>query len=104
MNDLINCVHARPFAQRYLILLALGRGTYKPVDVGTLDQREAAELARRILQAAKLEGWQIGKSRVFLRAGQLAALESARGRRLTVSALVIQVKSKYFELQSMPVQ
>lgn len=33
---------------------------------------------------------QIGKTRVFLRAGQLAQLEGARGRRLTASALTIQ--------------
>ena len=33
---------------------------------------------------------QIGKTRVFLRAGQLAQLEGARGRRLTSSALIIQ--------------
>jgi len=33
---------------------------------------------------------QIGKTRVFLRAGQLAQLEGARGRRLTASALIIQ--------------
>ena len=40
-----------------------------------LDEAGAAELSRRILQAVKLQGWQLGKTRVFLRAGQLALLE-----------------------------
>lgn len=37
--------------------------------------KQVAELGRRILYATQLEGWQLGKSRVFLRAGQLAQLE-----------------------------
>jgi hypothetical protein len=43
---------------------------------------QVADLCRRVLFAAQLEGWQLGKSRVFLRAGQLAQLEvSWRGWR-----------------------
>lgn len=80
----------RPFVQRYNILLAGGRGGYAPVDARALEDSAAAELARRVLQAARLGGWQIGKTRVFLRAGQLAQLEGARGRRLTLSAITIQ--------------
>jgi len=76
--------------QRYNILSAGGRGGYAPVDADALDDAGAAELARRLLQAARLAGWQIGKTRVFLRAGQLAQLEGARGRRLTASAVAIQ--------------
>ncbi len=49
----------RPFAQRYMILIANGRGAYKPIDLDSLDQALAAELVRRILQAARLEGWQV---------------------------------------------
>ncbi len=45
-------------------------------------------------QAARLSGWQIGKTRVFLRAGQLAQLEGARGRRLTASAVTIQASAQ----------
>lgn len=45
-------------------------------------------------QAARLSGWQIGKTRVFLRAGQLAQLEGARGRRLTASAVTIQARAR----------
>eukprot|EP00884_Botryococcus_braunii_P001103 jgi/Botrbrau1/10994/Bobra.0234s0017.1 len=80
----------RPFAQRYNVLLATGKGTYKPLDMDTLDEATAMELSRRILQVVRLQGWQIGKTRVFLRAGQLAQLEGARGKRLTMSAIVIQ--------------
>eukprot|EP00891_Asterochloris_glomerata_P005032 jgi/Astpho2/5032/e_gw1.00071.58.1_t len=80
----------RPFVQRYHILLARGKGTYNPIDASELADEEAADLSRRILQAVRLEGWQIGKSRVFLRAGQLAQMEGARGRHLTASAIIIQ--------------
>lgn len=51
---------------------------------------QVADLARRILFASQLEGWQLGRSRVFLRAGQLAQLEGARGRRLSAAAVRIQ--------------
>ena len=40
-----------------------------------LQEAEAAEISRKVLQAVKILGWQMGKSRVFLRAGQLAQLE-----------------------------
>jgi myosin-5 len=36
---------------------------------------QIAEVSRRILFSSQLDGWQLGKSRVFLRAGQLAQLE-----------------------------
>ena len=61
--------------QRYHILLARGKGTYNPIDASELADEQAADLSRRILQAVRLDGWQIGKSRVFLRAGQLAQME-----------------------------
>lgn len=38
-------------------------------------QVQLADVSRRILFASQLEGWQLGRSRVFLRAGQLAQLE-----------------------------
>lgn len=47
-------------------------------------------MVRRILGASQLDGWQLGRTRVFLRAGQLAQLEGARGRRLAQAALRIQ--------------
>jgi myosin heavy subunit len=33
-------------------------------------------VCREVLTLAALQGWQIGTTRVFLRAGQLAALEA----------------------------
>ena len=101
----------RPFVRRYGVLLADPCSSSSSpsiinssvrFDVDSLDDASAAAAARAILQAAlpassaekgrgSLDrGWQIGKTRVFLRAGQLAALEGARGRRLTTSALAIQ--------------
>ena len=49
----------RPFVQRYAILLANGRGAYQPLDADCMEQRELAETVRRLLQAAKLDGWQV---------------------------------------------
>ncbi|KAL3147636.1 hypothetical protein ABBQ38_014686 [Trebouxia sp. C0009 RCD-2024] len=80
----------RPFAIRYNILLASGRGAYRHLDPETLQDDEAADISRKVLQAVKIMGWQLGKTRVFLRAGQLAQLEGARGTRLTASAITIQ--------------
>lgn len=65
----------RPFAIRYNILLASGRGAYRHLDPETLQDDEAADISRKVLQAVKIMGWQLGKTRVFLRAGQLAQLE-----------------------------
>lgn len=76
LSSVYDCSGAcRPFAQRYNVLLAVGRGEYNPLDMDTLDEATASELSRRILQVVRLQGWQIGKTRVFLRAGQLAQLE-----------------------------
>ena len=49
----------RPFAQRYAILLANGRGAYRPLDLDSMDERQSAEAVRKILQAAGLDGWQV---------------------------------------------
>ena len=65
----------RPFAQRYNVLLAVGKGEYAPLDMQALDDDTAAQLSKRILIVSGLKGWQLGKSRIFLRAGQLAQLE-----------------------------
>ena len=53
------------------MLLTSGKGAYQPLDMN-LSNEDAAGLCRRILQATKAQGWQLGRSRVFLRAGQLA--------------------------------
>ena len=47
----------------------------QPQDVEYLDNETAGELCTRILRRTDLDGWQIGKTRVFLRAGQLAQIE-----------------------------
>ena len=65
----------RPFAIRYNILLASGRGAYRHLNPETLQEDEAADISRKVLQAVKVMGWQMGETRVFLRAGQLAQLE-----------------------------
>lgn len=87
-----------PFAQRYCILL----GRKKLVELGlpvtqsgfvdwyTVTDDQLLSVCKHILYGSGLENWQLGKTRVFLRAGQLAQLEGARGRRLTVSAVQIQ--------------
>ncbi|DBB00655.1 hypothetical protein WJX82_006589 [Trebouxia sp. C0006] len=80
----------RPFAIRYNILLASGRGAYRHLNPETLQEDEAADISRKVLQAVKVMGWQMGETRVFLRAGQLAQLEGARGTRLSASAVTIQ--------------
>ena len=52
----------RPFVQRYMILVANGRGAYHPMDVENMDQAQAGECVRKILQAAKVDGWQVRSS------------------------------------------
>lgn len=56
-----------------MILIANGRGAYKPMDLDSLDQAQAAELVRRILQAAKLEGWQVRLARAAIERHDLLA-------------------------------
>ena len=78
----------RAFAARYGLLLPGGPPGAAALDA--MDDKEAASVARSLLTGAQMEGWQLGATRVFLRAGQLAVLEGARGRRLADAALVIQ--------------
>ena len=79
----------RAFVWRYGLLLPAS-AHYDPGSLDDADDASVAALAARILDGAGLVGWQAGKTRVFLRAGQLATLEGARGRRLTQAVLVIQ--------------
>ncbi len=53
------CLPCRPFVQRYMILVANGRGAYHPIDVESMDQVQAGEYVRKILQAARVDGWQV---------------------------------------------
>ncbi|KAL1548316.1 myosin-8-like [Salvia divinorum] len=47
---------------------------------------------KKLLKKADLEGYQIGKTKVFLRAGQMAELDSVRNQVLGKSASVVQRK------------
>ncbi|KAA3455721.1 myosin-8-like isoform X2 [Gossypium australe] len=52
--------------------------------------------SKRILEKSNLSGYQVGKTKVFLRAGQMAELDARRGAILGVSAIVIQRKVRAY--------
>ncbi|KAB2064988.1 hypothetical protein ES319_A09G059200v1 [Gossypium barbadense] len=52
--------------------------------------------SKRILEKSNLSGYQVGKTKVFLRAGQMAELDARRGAVLGVSAIVIQRKVRAY--------
>lgn len=86
-----------PFAQRYAPLLSHARRTElglnpssSNIDWDAMSDDALVDISKRVLYGAGLEGWQVGKTRVFLRAGQLAQLEGARGRVLSAAAVKIQ--------------
>eukprot|EP00887_Chlorella_sp_A99_P002927 scaffold24.g2927.t1 len=84
------------FAQRYALLLGAKDIASLPqtrrgfVDFYALSDQQVADIVRRVLSASRMEGWQLGRTRAFLRAGQLAQLEGSRGRRLAAAAVRIQ--------------
>ncbi|KAH9650533.1 Myosin2 [Citrus sinensis] len=51
---------------------------------------------KRLLQKVNLKGYQIGKTKVFLRAGQMAELDSRRTQVLGQSAIIIQSKVRSY--------
>ncbi|GAU25942.1 hypothetical protein TSUD_16800, partial [Trifolium subterraneum] len=51
---------------------------------------------KRLLDKANLKGYQVGKTKVFLRAGQMAELDACRAEVLGRSAIVIQKKARTF--------
>ncbi|XP_028794808.1 myosin-6 isoform X2 [Neltuma alba] len=53
-------------------------------------------VCKRILEKAGLQGYQIGKTKVFLRAGQMAELDTRRSEILGKSASIIQRKVRSF--------
>lgn len=87
-----------PFAQRYWILVAPGQlrsNQIQLTDRGCIDwqnlsQGDVTKLVKMIMAKTNLSGWQIGKTRIFLRTGQLAVLEGFRGRVLTSAASCVQ--------------
>lgn len=81
----------------------------KPIDVflarfGLLAPKAAAlffegkerEAIEGILSIAELDGWQIGDTKVFLRAGQMAILDVLRLRKLNAAATEIQSRARAF--------
>ncbi|CAI9117967.1 OLC1v1019461C1 [Oldenlandia corymbosa var. corymbosa] len=62
---------------------------------------EEVEACKRILERVDLKGYQVGKTKVFLRAGQMAELDAVRSEVLGKSARVIQRKVRsYFARKS----
>jgi myosin-5 len=93
-----------PFAQRYSLLLTrqnllshsipiTERGF---VDWNALTDDNKKLLVNMLMKKSKLTGWQLGKTRIFLRTGQLAALEGLRGRALMESVIIIQSSWRKF--------
>ncbi|EEF44325.1 myosin XI, putative [Ricinus communis] len=56
------------------------------------DSYDGPSACKRLLEKAKLQGYQIGKTKVFLRAGQMAELDARRNEVLGKSASIIQRK------------
>nr|GEV05451.1 myosin-6-like [Tanacetum cinerariifolium] len=61
-----------------------------------LDGNDEINACKRLLEKAGLEGYQIGKTKVFLRAGQMAELDARRTEVLGRSASIIQRKVRSF--------
>ena len=88
-----------PFARRYIMLADredLAKGGKFPLTEGgaidwlSLSLEQEAGVVDRIMRATGLEGWQLGRSKLFLRTGHLASLEAARGLVLTDAVVRIQ--------------
>ncbi|XP_019424641.1 PREDICTED: myosin-6-like [Lupinus angustifolius] len=60
---------------------------------------DAVAACKRILENVGLEGYQIGKTKVFLRAGQMAELDTHRSEILGKSASIIQRKVRSYLAQ-----
>ncbi|KAK8685437.1 hypothetical protein V6N13_041438 [Hibiscus sabdariffa] len=76
----------REFAVRFSILAP---ELLPKIKSGSFDEVSAS---KKILEKSKLKGYQIGKTKVFLRAGQMAELDALRVEVLARSASVIQRK------------
>ncbi len=81
--------HTQPFPlHSYALLLSDKHHTPRNWHHAPLDH--CVRAATTILSTANLHGSQVGKTRVFLKAGHLAALESARTMRITKAVVSIQ--------------
>ncbi|CAL5219117.1 g891 [Coccomyxa viridis] len=64
------------------------------------DDLDDADLARAACQKARLQGFQIGKTKIFLRAGQMAELDKIRTELLNRSAITLQRHARGFVKRS----
>ena len=58
---------------------------------------EETAVISQIIAEAKLDGWQMGKTKVFLRAGQMAVLDMMRHKRLNSAATAIQKEVRCYQ-------
>ncbi|KAI3806052.1 hypothetical protein L1987_21943 [Smallanthus sonchifolius] len=63
------------------------------VNKGNLDAKVAC---KKILDKVGLQGSQIGKTKVFLRAGQMAELDARKAQKLSITAKVVQRKIRTY--------
>ena len=96
-----------PFARRYIMLAAKsdleGKGFPKTdggaIDWLSLSLEQEASIVGAIMRNTSLEGWQLGRTKIFLRTGHLAYLETSRGRILTASVIVIQTSWRTYAVR-----
>lgn len=87
-----------PFVKRYSVLLShediessrIATTENGLIDWDALQDHQVSDLAVAIMQKSSLSGWQIGRTKIFLRTGQLAALEGQRGKVISDAVLKIQ--------------
>ncbi|XP_071718408.1 myosin-14-like [Rutidosis leptorrhynchoides] len=65
---------------------------FKVLSPNVKDLSDEVEASKILLEKAKLQGYQIGKTKVFLRAGQMAEIDARRTEVLGKSATKIQTK------------
>jgi len=63
------------------------------MDSGKTEKQVSAD----ILEKAELQGWQIGVSKVFLRAGQMAILDNLRTTTMNIAATLIQKHARRYQ-------
>ncbi|XP_076945973.1 myosin-17-like [Bidens hawaiensis] len=57
------------------------------------------DVCRKILEKAGIRGYQIGKSKVFLRAGHMAALDARRVERINSAVILIQRMTRSYNIR-----
>ncbi|KAK9068732.1 hypothetical protein SSX86_012847 [Deinandra increscens subsp. villosa] len=69
---------------------------FKILSPNVVDLSDEVEASKILLKKANLEGYQIGKTKVFLRAGQMAEIDARRTEVLGRSATKIQTKFRAY--------